>query len=201
MHHFIHINVFQNYNVRHGVFKGLPTFSLSEQYSRAVFLSRRAAARYRALASIIPGRERPEKTTICYKISLVQLITNLNAILYLSTCHTVNISALILFMIINTYVSLMYELKKIGKVFTSKFVGAGPSSYKKRIYWAAVSQRLRNTGIDNLKLHSNPRPEHNTHPESRTIKYIQTKLKNSNAMVTVADKGKSLVVQLTRATP
>ena len=41
----------------------------------------------------------------------------------------------------------MYELKKIGKVFTSKFVGTGPSSYEKRIYRAAVSQRLRNTGI------------------------------------------------------
>ena len=39
----------------------------------------------------------------------------------------------------------MYELKKIGEVFTSKFVGTGPSSYKKRIYRAAVSQRLRNT--------------------------------------------------------
>ena len=39
----------------------------------------------------------------------------------------------------------MYELKKIGKVFMSKFVGTGPSSYKKRIYRAAVSQRLRNT--------------------------------------------------------
>jgi hypothetical protein len=25
--------------------------------------------------------------------------------------------------VINTYASLMYELKKIGKVFTSKFVG------------------------------------------------------------------------------
>ena len=37
----------------------------------------------------------------------------------------------------------MYELK-IGKVFTSKFVGTGPSSYEKRIYRAAVSQRLRN---------------------------------------------------------
>ena len=64
-----------------------------------VFLNRRAAARYRALASIIPGRERSEETTICYKISLVQLITNLNVILYLSTCHTVYISVLILFMI------------------------------------------------------------------------------------------------------
>jgi hypothetical protein len=26
----------------------------------------------------------------------------------------------------------MYELKKIGKVFTSKFVRTGPSSYKKK---------------------------------------------------------------------
>ena len=41
----------------------------------------------------------------------------------------------------------MYELKKIGKVFTSKFAGTGPSSYKKRIYEAAVSQRLRNTAL------------------------------------------------------
>ena len=37
---------------------------------------------------------------ICYKISLVQsLITNLNVILYLSTCHNVYMSVLILFMI------------------------------------------------------------------------------------------------------
>jgi hypothetical protein len=42
----------------------------------------------------------------------------------------------------------MYELKKIGKVFTSKFVGTGPSSYKKGIYRAAVSQSLRNTGLE-----------------------------------------------------
>jgi len=67
--------------------------------SRAVFLNRRVAALYRALASIMPGRERPEETTLCYKISLVQLVTNLNVILYLSTCHTVYISVLILFMI------------------------------------------------------------------------------------------------------
>jgi len=33
----------------------------------------------------------------------------------------------------------MYELeKKNGKVFTSKFVGAGPSSYEKRIYRAGA---------------------------------------------------------------
>ena len=41
----------------------------------------------------------------------------------------------------------MYELKKIGKVFTNKFVGTGPSSYKKRIYRAAVSQKLRKTDL------------------------------------------------------
>jgi len=40
------------------------------------------------------------------------------------------------------------NLKKIGKVFTSKFVGIGPSSHKKRIYRAAVSQKLRNTALD-----------------------------------------------------
>jgi len=34
------------------------------------------------------------------------------------------------------------SLKNIGKVFTSKFVRTGPSSYKKRIYWDVVSQRL-----------------------------------------------------------
>ena len=45
----------------------------------------------------------------------------------------------------------MYELKKIGKVFTSKFVGTGPSSYKKRIYRAAVSQRLRNSDIEQYR--------------------------------------------------
>jgi hypothetical protein len=39
---------------------------------------------------------------------------------------------------------LMYELTKIGKVFVSKFVGTGPSSYEKRIYPAMVSQILRN---------------------------------------------------------
>jgi len=37
---------------------------------------------------------------------------------------------------------------KNGKVFTSKFVGTGPSSYEKRSYWAAVSQRLRNIGLE-----------------------------------------------------
>jgi len=45
----------------------------------------------------------------------------------------------------------MYELKKNGKVFRSKFVGTGPSSYKKGIYRAAVSQRLRNTDLINRR--------------------------------------------------
>ena len=43
------------------------------------------------------------------------------------------------------------NLKKIGKVFTSKSVGTGPSSYKKIIYRAAVSQRLKNTAIECVK--------------------------------------------------
>ena len=42
----------------------------------------------------------------------------------------------------------MRELKKNGKVFTSKFVGTGPSSYEKRNYWAAVSRRLRKTAVE-----------------------------------------------------
>ena len=36
---------------------------------------------------------------------------------------------------------------KNGKMFTSKFVGIGPSSYEKRIYRAAVSHRLKNTAV------------------------------------------------------
>jgi hypothetical protein len=42
----------------------------------------------------------------------------------------------------------MYELKKTSKVFMSKFVGNGPSSYKKRVYHATVSQRLRNIALE-----------------------------------------------------
>ena len=43
------------------------------------------------------------------------------------------------------------NLKNV-KVFTSKFVGTGASSYEKRIYRAAVSQRLRNTDLDDTLL-------------------------------------------------
>jgi hypothetical protein len=42
----------------------------------------------------------------------------------------------------------MYELKKDGKVSTSKSVETGPSSYEKIIYQAAVSQRFRNTAVE-----------------------------------------------------
>ena len=52
----------------------------------------------------------------------------------------------------------MCELKKNGKVFTSKSVGTGPSSYEKRIYRAVVSQRLRNTAIEG-NLMKSPRQE------------------------------------------
>jgi len=80
--------------------RGRPTvLAMRIGQATLVVLNRRAAARYRTLASIIRGRERPEENTICYKILLVQLITNLNVILYLSTCHTVYISVLIFFMI------------------------------------------------------------------------------------------------------
>ena len=48
----------------------------------------------------------------------------------------------------------MYELKKNGKVFTSKFVGTGLSSFEKRIYRAAVSQRLRNTAVEGCVGHA-----------------------------------------------
>jgi len=39
---------------------------------------------------------------------------------------------------------------KFGNVLTSKSVGTGPSSYEKRIYRAAVSQRLRNNDLYHL---------------------------------------------------
>jgi hypothetical protein len=45
--------------------------------------------------------------------------------------------------------------KNIGTVVTSKFVGTGPSFYKQRIYRAAVSKRLRNTGLSRSKFEWN----------------------------------------------
>jgi hypothetical protein len=53
--------------------------------------------------------------------------------------------------VINTYASLMYELKiKLERYLRVNLLGPGPSSYKKRIYRAAVSQRLGNTVLDGL---------------------------------------------------
>ena len=42
----------------------------------------------------------------------------------------------------------MYELIKNCKILTRKSVGTWPSSYEKRIYQAAVTQMLRNTGLE-----------------------------------------------------
>jgi hypothetical protein len=39
------------------------------------------------------------------------------------------------------------NLKKIERYLLVNLLGPGPSSYKKRIYRAAVSQRLRNTAL------------------------------------------------------
>ena len=47
--------------------------------------------------------------------------------------------------IINTYVSLLNELKKMERYLGVNLLGPGPRLIKKRTYRAAVSQRLRNT--------------------------------------------------------
>ena len=52
----------------------------------------------------------------------------------------------------------MYKFKKIGWVLTSKSVGAGPSSYEKRIYRAAVSQKLRDIALDQCFSTAGSRP-------------------------------------------
>ena len=50
-----------------------------------------------------------------------------------------------------------------GKVFTSKYVGTGPSSYEKRIYRTAVSQGLRNTAlVSKERLNCIPATNHKT---------------------------------------
>jgi len=51
--------------------------------------------------------------------------------------------------IINTYVSLMYELrkKKLERYLRVNLLGPGPRLMKNIIYRAAVSQRLRNTSL------------------------------------------------------
>ena len=49
------------------------------------------------------------------------------------------------------------NFKKNGKVFTSKSVGTGPTSYEKKIYRAAVSQRLKNTVLHHISRLGTPR--------------------------------------------
>ena len=49
-------------------------------------------------------------------------------------------------LIINTYASLMYELKKMEGYLRVNLLGPGPRLIK-RIYWAAVSQSLRNNDV------------------------------------------------------
>jgi len=41
----------------------------------------------------------------------------------------------------------MYELKKMERYLRVNLLGPGSMSYERRIYQAAVSQRLRNTAL------------------------------------------------------
>ena len=43
---------------------------------------------------------------------------------------------------------LMYELKKMERYLRVNLLGPGPCLMKKRIYLGAVSQRLRNTAVE-----------------------------------------------------
>ena len=57
----------------------------------------------------------------------------------------------------------MYELKKNGKVFTSKFVGTGPSSYKKK--------NLPGRGLTEVEKHCVRRPDN----DSKESKHVALK--------------------------
>jgi hypothetical protein len=61
---------------------------------------------------------------------------------------------------------------------------AGREYYRKRVV----------DHTENLQLQNNLNSQNTTHPEDRTVKSIQTKLKNNNAMITTADKGNSIVI-------
>jgi len=65
------------------------------------------------------------------------------------------------------------NLKKTGNVFKSKFIGTGHSSYKKRIYRAAVSQRLRNTALETTTLIGrHDRRNNTTHPQIINLRLL-----------------------------
>jgi len=54
--------------------------------------------------------------------------------------------------IINTYISLMYELKKMERYLLVNLLGPGPRLMKKKIiYRDAVSQRSRNTVLEDIR--------------------------------------------------
>jgi len=76
----------------------------------------------------------------------------------------------------------MYELNKNGNVFTSKFVGTGPSSYEKRIYRAAVSQRFRNTYLENGNFSASRHPR-----QKYTSIYVGQNIKQPPCKVSVLE--------------
>jgi hypothetical protein len=57
-----------------------------------------------------------------------------------------------------------------------------------------VYRKLVADRIDTLQRQNSSNPTRNTHPESKLIKSIQSKLQNNNTMITRADKGNSLVI-------
>ena len=90
---------------------------------------------------------------------LLELITNLNVILCLSTCHTVHIIVLILFMImsqliINAYVSLMYELKRNWKGTDEQICWDRALVLWKKNLPGRGPTRLRNTDLHYLRRES-----------------------------------------------
>jgi hypothetical protein len=77
------------------------------------------------------------------------------------------------------------NLKENEKVFTSKFVGTGPSSYEeKRIYRAAVSQRLRNIALDYLCL-AIIRPDPTAHYSGQSRIYCSKYMSSKNILQSI----------------
>jgi len=58
----------------------------------------------------------------------------------------------------------MYELKKIGKVFTSKFVGTGPSSYEKK--------NLPGRGLTDFEKHGSKPPKQSLGPSQHSFQWV-----------------------------
>jgi len=65
------------------------------------------------------------------------------------------------------------NLKKLEMYLRVNLLGPGPRLIKKRIYRAAVSQRLRNTGVDHIRLSFRPfATYHHDHILSRFKRFI-----------------------------